>query len=610
MLTYSDDKAIPRSGLLLGCTESNPCGEVLFYHCNLGQAQVVFVPGVTFPFRRHRHLILIKTLISIFNKGDTMQNSQIAATNHSADQPTDHLMACINPANGETITTYPLNTVEDVFEAVKKARAAQVQWKNTPLKERIRYVKKFSEFIYKRATDIAQAISLDNGKTLTDAMVSECAPAAMATGFYCRNAKKFLKDKTMPIGNILLVNKRSKIVQIPYGVVGIISPWNYPFSIPYSEVIMGLLAGNAVILKTASETQVVGHILKECIESAGLPKDVFTYINLPGRVAGDAFLEAGVDKLFFTGSVSVGKYLMKKASETLTPFVLELGGNDPMIVCDDADIYRAVSGAIWAGFQNAGQSCGGVERIYVHRSIYKEFIDLMKEKIDGLVVGNGQSEETHIGAITTRRQMDLVNSHIEDALKKGATIYAQSKAPDSPTGQFLPCTVLTDVNHTMAVMKDETFGPVVGVMPYDTIEEAIALANDSNLGLSGSVWSKNHGKAKKIAKMINVGSVMINDHLASHGLSETPWGGVKESGIGRTHGEIGFLEMTRPLCIVDDLLAKVPFYRRNFWWPPFSKMQYNGMKGIIDLLLGENLAVRFVGFSRLCRAFFKSFLRR
>lgn len=539
-----------------------------------------------------------------------MQNSSTVLSDKSVVQPTDHVTVSINPANGETIGLYPLNTVEDVFDAVKKARKAQVQWENVPLKQRIKYVKKFAEFIQRRSSDIALAISRDNGKTLGDAMITECAPAAMATGFYCRMAKKFLKDRRNPIGNILLINKQSKIIQKPYGVVGIISPWNYPFAIPYSEVVMGLLAGNAVILKTASETQMVGHILKECIEYAGLPEGVFTYINLPGRIAGDAFLDAGMDKLFFTGSVPVGKYLMKKASETLTPVVLELGGNDPMIVCEDADIYRAVTGAIWAGLQNAGQSCGGVERIYVHRSIYHEFLDLLKTKVEALRVGNGQIATVDIGAMTTTRQMDLVNSHIEDALKKGAKIYAQSKAPDPSTGQFLPCTVLTDVNHTMDVMKDETFGPVLGVMPYDTIEEALALANDSNLGLTGSVWSKNHGKAKKIAQKIQVGSVMINDHLMSHGLAETPWGGVKESGIGRTHGEIGFLEMTTPQCIIDDLLPKVPFNRRNFWWQPFEKAQYNGMKGIIDLLLARDLTSRFVGFSRMYRAFFKAFLKK
>jgi succinate-semialdehyde dehydrogenase/glutarate-semialdehyde dehydrogenase len=248
---------------------------------------------------------------------------------------------CTNPATGEVIAEYPVQTVEDVINAVKNARRVQPAWQALPLKDKTQYVMKFAEYIQKHSSEIAEIISKDNGKTLCDAMVAEVAPAALATGYYCKNAARFLKDRKLGMGNIMLMYKRSRIVRVPFGVVGIISPWNYPFAIPYSEVVMGLLAGNTVILKAASEAQVVGHVIKECVEYAGLPEHVFTYINMPGSKAGDAFIDAGVDKLFFTGSVPVGKYLMKKASEKLTPLVLELGGNDAMIVCDDADLYRA-----------------------------------------------------------------------------------------------------------------------------------------------------------------------------------------------------------------------------------------------------------------------------
>jgi succinate-semialdehyde dehydrogenase/glutarate-semialdehyde dehydrogenase len=370
---------------------------------------------------------------------------------------------------------------------------------------------------------------------------------------------------------------------------------------------MALLAGNTVILKTASETQMAGHILKDCIESAGLPPHVFTYINMPGSKAGDAFIDAGIDKLFFTGSVPVGKYLMKKASEHLTPVVLELGGNDPMIVCEDADLYRAASGAVWAGLQNAGQSCGGVERIYVQRKVYDEFLSILKTKVENLRVGDGLCFTTDIGAMTTRRQMDTVQAHIKDALEKGAVIFAQSGAPKDSHGQFLPCMVLTNVTHDMLVMRDETFGPILGVMPYDTIEEAIGLANDSNLGLSASVWSKNRTKAKKIARRVMAGAVLINDHLMSHGLPETPWGGFKESGIGRTHGDIGFLEMTQPQVIVNDLL---PFARRNFWWQPFDKKSYDGVKGVLDFLHGKGLMNRFIGFIKMYMVWLTTFIKK
>lgn len=517
---------------------------------------------------------------------------------------------CTNPATGEVIAIYPLHTVEDVMNAVKNARRVQPAWQALPIKTRAQYVMKFAEYIQKHSSEIAEIISKDNGKTLCDAMVAEVAPAALATGYYCKNAAKFLKDRRLGTGNIMLMYKRSRIVRVPYGVVGIISPWNYPFAIPYSEVVMGLLAGNTVILKAASETQLVGHVLKECVEYAGLPEHVFTYINVPGSKAGDAFIDAGVDKLFFTGSVPIGKYLMKKASEKLTPLVLELGGNDAMIVCDDADLYRAACGAVWAGMQNAGQSCGGVERIYVDKKVYHEFLAILKERVEGLCVGEGNCPASDIGAMTTRKQMMTVQQHIDDALAKGAKIFSQSRVPQNSKGNFMPCTVLTDVNHDMLVMNDETFGPVVGVMPFETIDEAIALTNDSNLGLNGSVWSKNRRKAKQIARRIMAGGVMINDHLTSHGLAETPWGGFKETGIGRTHGDIGFAEMTQPQVIVDDILSTIPFVKRNFWWHPFEKIQYDGMKGMINTFHGRGFRERFIGFNKLSKAFYRSFVRK
>jgi acyl-CoA reductase-like NAD-dependent aldehyde dehydrogenase len=517
---------------------------------------------------------------------------------------------CTNPATGEVIAEYPLNTVEDVTVAVKNARAAQPTWQALPMRKKVRYVMKFADYIQKHATELAEIISMDNGKTPCDAMVTEVSMAALATGYYCKNAKKFLKDRKLGIGNIMLMNKRSRIARVPYGVVGIISPWNYPFSIPYSEVVMGLLAGNAVILKTASETQVIGHALADCVASAGLPPHVFTYLNLPGSKAGDAFIDAGVDKLFFTGSVPIGKYLMKKASERLTPLVLELGGNDAMIVCEDADPYRAACGAVWAGMQNAGQSCGGVERIYVHKRVYGEFMAILKEKVEALTVGEGTSLTSDIGAMTTRKQMKTVQEHIDDALAKGAKIFAQSKVAGNGKGQFMPCAVLTDCNHTMITMKEETFGPIVGVMQFETIDEAIALANDSNLGLTGSVWTKDRKKGMQIARRIMAGAVMINDHLMSHGLAETPWGGFKESGIGRTHGDIGFAEMTQPQVIVDDILATMPFVRRNFWWKPFEKGPYDGMKGLIDTFYAKGLWKRVIGLYNLFRSFLQSFVKK
>ncbi|MDQ7815910.1 MAG: aldehyde dehydrogenase family protein [Melioribacteraceae bacterium] len=505
---------------------------------------------------------------------------------------------CYNPATGEEIGRSKIHSVDELRNIIDRAKTAQIEWGAYPVKKRIAIVKKVREYIVNNADEMSETISKDNGKTRVEALATEVLPASMAISFYCSNAKKFLAEKLLRGGNFFLINKRSKIIRIPYGVVGIISPWNYPFAIPFSEVIMGLLAGNAIVLKTATETQLVGLQLKKAIEYANLPEGLFSFVNLPGKVAGDEMLRLGINKLFFTGSVAVGKYLMGKASATLTPVCLELGGNDAMIVCEDADPYRAAMGALWAGFQNSGQSCGGVERIYVHENIYDQFMAILKDKIDNLNVNYGSDYNSQMGCMTTTRQVDTVNLHIEDALKKGATIYAQSQIVNSTIKNFIPATVLTNVNHDMLVMKDETFGPVVGVMKFKNIEDAITLANDSYLGLTGSVWSRNQKYAEGVAKKIKAGVVTVNDHLMSHGLAETPWGGFKESGIGRTHGKFGFDEMTQPMVIVKDLLS---FTKKQLWWHPYSIKIYDGLKGLINLLYNKSLLLRIKSVGKLIK---------
>ncbi len=511
----------------------------------------------------------------------------------------DQLTEAYNPATGERIGFSKLHTVDDLQEMVGGANEAQKLWNDYSIGERIKSVLNIRDYIVDNADKIAEIISRDNGKTRIDALATEVLPAAMGISFYCKNAKKFLRDRKLGSGNKFLINKRSKIVRVPYGVVGIISPWNYPFSIPFAEVIIGLLAGNAVILKTASETQMVGLALKEAVESANLPKGIFNFINLPGKIAGDAFLDCGINKMFFTGSVTIGKYLMGQAAKTLTPICLELGGNDAMIVCEDADPYRAAMGALWAGFQNAGQSCGGVERIYVHEKIYDNFMYILKDKIENLRVEYDTDYNSDMGCMTTERQLETVRNHIEDALNKGANVFAQSKTPKNyQLKNFHPAVVLTNVNHDMVIMRDETFGPVVGVMKFNNYDEAIKLANDSYLGLTGSVWTKNQNRGEKIARQIKAGAVTINDHLMSHGLAETPWGGFKESGIGRTHGELGFDEMSQPLTIVKDFL---PFVKKNLWWHPYNKNLYNGLKGLMDLLYNKKISLRTKGFINLLK---------
>ncbi|MBV1921797.1 MAG: aldehyde dehydrogenase family protein, partial [Pseudomonadales bacterium] len=332
-------------------------------------------------------------------------------------------------------------------------------------------------------------------------------------------------------------------------------------------------AGNAVILKVAAATPLVGEAINKIIAAGDLPKGLFQQIVGSGGAVSKSFFENNIDKIFFTGSVGVGKQLMSEAAKTLTPLSLELGGNDPMIVLADADLERATNGAAWAGFQNAGQSCGGVERVYVHASIYDDFVELMAKKTRALRHGIDESHNVDIGCLTTKSQLNTVKEHLEDALAKGAKIVAQSQPVGPQNGYFHPATLLTNTTDDMLFIRDETFGPLIPVIKFSTEEEAIALANDSHLALTSSVWTKNAKKGRAFAAKLESGVTTINDHLYTHGLSEMPWGGWKHSGLGRTHGPEGLLEMTHAKAVNWDILPS----KRNLWWYPFSEASYEGL---------------------------------
>jgi succinate-semialdehyde dehydrogenase/glutarate-semialdehyde dehydrogenase len=296
---------------------------------------------------------------------------------------------------------------------------------------------------------------------------------------------------------------------------------------------------------------------------------------------------------------------MEKASKHLVPLSLELGGNDAMIVCKDANLTRAAGGAVWAGLSNAGQSCAGVERIYVESEIYEEFLKLLKMKVSGLKQGVDVDSNVDIGSMTTEQQWEKVQHLLKDALKKGAKAYPEiQKIEKKGSGLFFPPVILENITEDMMVVNEEIFGPILAVQKVGSIEEAITRANTSKLGLTASVWTKSRRKAHKIASQLEVGSVMINDHLMSHGLAETPWGGWKESGIGRTHGYIGLEEMTQPRCVVDDIL---PFVQKNMWWHPHNKKVYEGLKGALEFLYSKNMGKRMSGGLRLVKVFLRTF---
>jgi succinate-semialdehyde dehydrogenase/glutarate-semialdehyde dehydrogenase len=494
-----------------------------------------------------------------------------------------------NPATGEVLAHTPELNAAQVRDAIHRAREAQPTWGSLPLKQRRRYIAAMRRALLDDMDSTALVIQRCVGKTQVEALATEVMPSLSGSHWYERHARRALAPRRLALGSLLFFNKRSTVLRLPYGVVGIISPWNYPFGIPMHEIVPALLAGNSVVFKTSPETVPVGEQIRQLCIRAGIPVDVFQHLNVDGPLCGDLFLEeGGVDKLFFTGSVRVGKQLMAKAAHTLKPISLELGGKDAMIVCADADLERAAGGAVWAGFTNAGQSCAGVERLYVHTKVYAPFMALLKQKVEALRVGVDQD----VGALCTERQAATVRQHYEAALKSGATVFAQASLPAGLNSQFIPPTVLTGVDHRMQVMREETFGPIVGVMQVKDDEEALALANDSSYGLSASVWTRDAHRGTRLARRLQAGAVMVNDHLLSHGLTETPWGGPKDSGVGRGHGAWAFEEVTQPQVVVEDWLKLA---RRNVFWHPYDQAMYDGLKGIMQFLYGTGLGPRMRG---------------
>ncbi|KAK7194011.1 aldehyde dehydrogenase [Novymonas esmeraldas] len=481
-----------------------------------------------------------------------------------------------SPATGAVVGEYVQQHVSEVAKAVASARVAQRQWASLSFDQRGAHLKKMKTFLAANAERAGEVITSCSGKARQDALATEVIPGVLACDWYAKNTKKVLAPQKLPVGSIFFANKSNTIHYEPVGVVAIISPWNYPFSIPFGEVLMGLMAGNAVLLKVATNSTPVGVFIEEVVKAGELPEGLFQHLVIGGAEAGPAMLASGINKLFFTGSVGVGKKLMAEAAKTLTPVSLELGGNDPMVVLKDASIERAVNCACWGGYQNAGQSCGGVERIYVDESIYPEFLAQLKAKTEALRHGpDSGAFDVDMGCITTKGQYDTIDAQVQEALAQGAKIEAQSQptATCPKAGLFYPATVLTGCTPAMRIMREETFGPILPVVPFKTEEEGIQMANDCSLALTSSVHSRNMKRARAVAMRLESGVVTINDHLFSHGMSEAPWGGWKESGIGRTHGYLGLKEMVNAKCINEDMLP-AGMAPRNLWWYPFTRESY------------------------------------
>ena len=499
-------------------------------------------------------------------------------------------IASVNPATGEILRELDCAGEREVEAVVARARAAQPAWASLGLRRRIALVREFQKKLLEKKSEIAAVITREAGKPLAESLVTEVLVVLDAARFLIDNAWNLLRDEPVAHGNLATKLKRGCLVREPHGVIGIISPWNYPFSIPATEALAALIAGNAVVLKPSELTPLVALELASLLYAAGLPKDVFQVVIGEGS-AGAALINSPIDKLVFTGSVATGKRIAAAAAERLLPVVLELGGKDPMLVLDDANVDVASSAAVWGAFVNAGQACLSVERCYAHRSLYEAFAQACAEKAKRLHVGNGMDANTDLGPMIHQRQVRIVESHIEDAKARGARVLAGgTRLPELGTNFFAP-TVLAGVTHDMRIMREETFGPVLPIMAFADDNEAVQMANDSEYGLAASIWTRDSTRGERLARRIHAGTVMVNDVISCFGISEAPHGGVKASGVGRTHGRFGLDEMVRVKYLDVDRMPGM----KKVWWYGYGETFRRQMDGFLDMQFARALGTRLRG---------------
>ncbi|MGH2982139.1 MAG: aldehyde dehydrogenase family protein [Solirubrobacterales bacterium] len=469
-----------------------------------------------------------------------------------------------NPATDEVIRSVAVDSPERVREVVARVRANQAEWEALGNKERGRWLGKLRDWLIDNYDGIADTMQSETGKVRAEAG-AETVYLADLINFYGSRADKMLADSKVRPHSLLLASKKLRVQYRPFPVVGIISPWNYPLILSLGDAIPALQAGAAVVIKPSEFTPLgLIEVVDAWKREIGGP-DVLDCVQGLAESGGALVDEA--DFIQFTGSDRTGKAVMARAAETLTPVSLELGGKDPMVVLGDADVERAANAAAWGGNANSGQTCTSIERVYVEEPIYDEFVAKLTEQVEGLRQGaDGPDFEKDIGAMTSPAQTEIVADQVSDAIAAGAKALTGGNRAEG-TGDYYEPTVLVDVDHSMKVMRDETFGPVIPVMKVRDAEEAIRLANDTRYGLSGSVFGSKRN-AEKVARRIECGLCNVNDVLVGFLASDVPFGGWKDSGIGWRHGEVGIKKFCRPESLV---MTRFGGKRELLWFPYTDK---------------------------------------
>ncbi|MGV9454617.1 succinic semialdehyde dehydrogenase [Streptomyces sp. NPDC003635] len=455
------------------------------------------------------------------------------------------------PYTGAPLADLPVSTPEDVEAAFARARVAQKAWAATPIAERKKILLRYHDLVLARQDEALDLMQAENGKTRRDAFL-EVVDIGIVSRYYARNAAKYLRPQRRR-GAIPLLTHTTEL-RHPKGVVTVISPWNYPLSMAASDTIAALMAGNAVVQKPDTQTALTALWSMDLMYEAGLPTAVWQMVIGRGGSIGGALMD-NADSMMFTGSTATGRQIASDAGRRLISASLELGGKNAMIVLDDADIDKAADGAVAACFPSAGQLCVSIERLYVADSVRDEFVAAFAARTKALKIGAAYDYSVDVGSLTTPSQLRTVTEHVDDAVAKGATLLAGGTARPDLGPLFYEPTILTDVTPDMTLHSQETFGPVVSVYTYRDVEEAIALANSTQYGLNGSVWTRNGARGRAVAARVHAGTVNVNEAFAAAwGSIDAPMGGMGDSGLGRRHGADGILKYTEPQTVAHQRL--------------------------------------------------------
>jgi acyl-CoA reductase-like NAD-dependent aldehyde dehydrogenase len=471
-----------------------------------------------------------------------------------------------NPATGETVTTLQAHTAEQLQEMAARGRRAQPGWAELGFDGRGKVLRRMQKWVLDNADRFIDTVVAESGKTREDVVLAELGYAASSFGFWAKRAAKYLGDEKIKTSSPFLLGRKLILRYEPVGLVGVIGPWNYPFTNTVGDAIPALAAGNSVIVKPSSVTPMTSLLIEEGLRECGMPENVFQVLIGRGPI-GLPLIDLA-DFVMFTGSTETGKIVMERAAKTLTPVSLELGGKDPMIVLADADLERATNAALFWSMQNTGQTCISVERVYVEDPIYDQFVSIVGEKAKELRQGvPGDFGSVDVGSFINPPQVDIVEGHVKDAVDKGARLLVGGHRGSGP-GAFYEPTVLADVNHNMECMREETFGPTLPIMRVADEEEAIRMANDTPYGLQASVFTKDIARGERVARRIEAGAVVVNDCNANYVALEAPMGGWKSSGLGVRHGPEGIRKYTHRQTI---LLTRFAMKKDLYFFPYRAK---------------------------------------